>query len=154
MVTDEQWAKMEHLFPALPQAGSRGRPRASHRACFEGILWVLRTGARWRDLPERFPSGSTCWRRLQQWEETGVWLRVWRALLGLLDTRGLLDWHEAFLDGSFAPAKKGGPPSGRPNAARARSAWYWSTARVSHVEASWRLPRPRKSPSPTRRSRR
>src|ERR1700729_3384637 len=60
---------------------------------FTGILWVLRTGARWRDLPEGYPDGSTCWRRLRMWEEQGVWLRVWRKLLAQMDERGLLDWE-------------------------------------------------------------
>jgi transposase len=62
----------------------------------------------WRILPDEFPSPITCWRRLKQWEDHGVWLDAWRALLGALDGEGLLKWDEAFLDGSFAPAKKGG----------------------------------------------
>jgi hypothetical protein len=70
-------------------------------------LWILQTGAAWRFLPEEFPSPSTCCRRLQQWEKEGVWLQAWRTLLGALDQEGLLKWDEAFLDGSFAPAKKG-----------------------------------------------
>jgi len=58
-------------------------------------------------LPDEFPSPSTCWRRLRQWEEEGVWLDAWRTLLGALDGEGLLQWDETFLDGSFAAAKKG-----------------------------------------------
>ena len=73
----------------------------------EGILWILRTGARWKDLPKRYPSPSTCWRRLRLWEDEGVWLDVWRKFLADLDEKSLLDWEEAFIDGSFAPAKKG-----------------------------------------------
>jgi transposase len=73
----------------------------------EGILWILQTGATWHFLPDEYPSPSTCWRRLKQWEEQGVWLRAWRTLLGALDEAGLLKWDEAFLDGSFASAKKG-----------------------------------------------
>ena len=87
LLTDEQWELIE---PLLPQPRSvaginRGRPWASNRACFEGILWILQTGAAWRFLPDEFPSPSTCWRRLKQWEEEGVWLDAWRALLGALD---------------------------------------------------------------------
>ena len=66
----------------------------------EGILWVLRSGARWRDLPREYPSASTCWRRLQEWEERDDWLRIWRGLLGQLDAQGKLNWEEVFLDGS------------------------------------------------------
>lgn len=64
-----------------------------HRECFEGIL---RTGARWRDIPEKYPSGSTCWRRLQLWEEEDVWKEAWRALLGMLD-----ECYGARLQGRF-----------------------------------------------------
>jgi len=74
----------------------------------EGILWILRSGARWQDLPEKFPHPSTCWRRLRDWEERGVWLNIWRAFLSELNERQQLKWSESFLDGSFAPAKKGG----------------------------------------------
>ena len=67
----------------------------------------LQTGAAWRFLPGEFPSPATCWRRLKQWQDEGVWLDAWRALLGALDAEGLLKWDETVLDGSFAPAKKG-----------------------------------------------
>jgi hypothetical protein len=81
---------------------TRGRPPKDPRCVFEGILWVLRTGARWRDLPKDFGvSATVCWKRLALWEEQGVWLRLWRAFLGQLDQRGKLDWQECFLDGSF-----------------------------------------------------
>lgn len=111
-----------------------------NRACFEGILWILQTGAAWRFLPDEFPSPSTCWRRLKQWEEEGVWLNARRALLGALDREGLLKCDEAFLDGSFAPAKKGALPSGKPSGARARSGWYWSTVKVFRWEFGWKVP--------------
>jgi len=65
-----------------------------------------------------------------------------RALLGALDQEGLLKWDEAFLDGSFAPAKKGVRPSGKPSGARARSGWYWSTVKVFRCEFGWKVPPP------------
>ena len=123
-LTDAQWRKVAPLLPE-PKASPRGGPKPiPNRPVFEGILWILRTGARWQDLPARFPSPSTCWRRLRDWEEQGVWLKAWRAFLAQLDGQGQLDWSEAFADGSFAPAKKGGPVSGKPNVARARSGWW------------------------------
>ena len=125
-LTDEQWKKIE---PLLPQSSGRGRPWADNRRVLEGILWVLKTGARWRDLPPEYPSPSTCWRRLQLWEEQDVWLDVWRQFLAELDARGQLDWSESFVDGSFAPAKKGATASAKPSEARARSGWWWSTAK-------------------------
>ena len=125
LLTNEQWELIEPLLPVPKRRkDNRGRPWASNRACLEGILWVLRTGAPWRFLPAQYPSPATCWRRLRQWEEKGVWLDAWRALLGVLDGEGLFKWEESFLDGSFAPAKKGAPQSARPSVARARSGWY------------------------------
>src|SRR6266852_4573009 len=109
LLTEEQWELVEPMLPPPKRRrDNRGRPWASNRGCFEGILWVLQTGAAWRFLPDKFPSPSTCWRRLKQWEDEGVWLQAWRTLLGALDQEGLLKWDEAFLDGSFAPATKTG----------------------------------------------
>ena len=135
-LTDEQWRRIE---PLLPKRESRGRPWADNRQVLEGILWVLKTGARWRDLPDVYPSASTCWRRLQQWEEDDIWLNIWRAFLAELSERGRLDWSEAFADASFAPAKKGALASEKPRRERERSGWWWSTARVYLSEA--KLPR-------------
>jgi len=144
LLTDAQWAKIEPLLPKPKRSRKGGRKPIAHRRVLEGILWVLRTGARWKDLPAEFPSPSTCWRRLKQWEEEDVWLRVWRAFLAELDQKGQLDWSEAFADGSFAPAKKGALASARPNAARARSGWWWSTAKVFLWETTWTRPVRRK----------
>ncbi|SRR6266567_1753513 len=141
LLTDEQWELVGALLPPRRQRPDRrGRPPASNRACFEGILWILQTGAAWRFLPDKFPSPSTCWRRIKQWEDGGVWLNAWRTLLGALDQEGLLKWDEAFLDGSFAPAKKGALPSGKPSGARARSGWHWSTVKAFHWELGWKVP--------------
>lgn len=140
-LSDEQWEK---IAPLLPELKSRGRPWRSNREVLEGILWVLRSGARWQDLPAEYPSASTCWRRLRRWEEDGTWLRVWRAFIDLLDQQGLIDWEETFIDGSFAPAKKGVPRSERPNAERVRSLWWWQTARVFLSEATFVRPHQRK----------
>jgi transposase len=104
-LSDAQWRKIE---PLLPVEKSRGRPWADNRQVLEGILWVLKTGARWRALSEQYPSPATCWRRLARWEKQGVWLNIWRAFLSEQDARGTLDWEESFLDASFAPAKKRG----------------------------------------------
>jgi transposase len=74
----------------------------------EGILYVLITGCRWQDLPREYGAPTTVWRRLKRWGEEGVWEPIWRATLAALDQQGQLDWTMTFLDGSFAPAKKGG----------------------------------------------
>ncbi len=130
LLNDRQWEVIKALLPKARRRRKRGRPRAEERMVLEGILWVLRSGARWRDLPREYPSASTCWRRLQEWEERDDWLRIWRALLEQLDARGKLNWDEVFLEGSFASAKKGGSAWVKPNVARAQSGWWWQTARV------------------------
>ncbi len=107
-LTDQQWALVEPHLPKRKASPKGGRPPADDRACFEGILWILRTGARWKDLPKEYPSPAACWRRLAEWEREEVWLDLWRAFIAQLDHQGQLDWSEAFMDGTFAPAKKGG----------------------------------------------
>src|SRR5437588_7862790 len=106
-LTDEQWALIE---PHLPAPKRTGRPRAADRSTLEGILYILRTGCRWCDVPREYGSATTLWRRLRQWEEQGVWERIWRTLLSSLDAQDKLEWAQAFLDGSFVPAKKGDLP--------------------------------------------
>ncbi len=144
LLNDWQW---EIIQPLLPPATGFGRPRADDRLVLEGILWVLRSGARWRDLPERYPSASTCWRRLRDWEEEELWLNIWRVFLSALDAQGRLNWDEVFMDGSFASAKKGGSAWVKPNVAKVQSGWWWQTARVYLWEADSLAPRLRKSPS-------
>ena len=84
-LTDAQWAVIAPLLPKVRQSPKGGRKRIENRRCFEGILWVLRSGARWKDLPYSYPSPSTCWRRLYEWQEHGVWEKAWIALIHELD---------------------------------------------------------------------
>jgi transposase len=101
---DEQWKVIE---PLLPSPKPMGRPRANDRQTLDAILFVLRSGCRWEDLPRELGSATTAWRRLKTWEEAGVWENIWRAVLGSLEAQDKLEWAQAFLDGSFVPAKKG-----------------------------------------------
>jgi transposase len=119
ILTDEQW---ERIAPHLPRhAPSRqgGRPRADDRECLEGILWLLRTGSRWRDIPLDLPSGSTCWRRLQEWAGEGVLQDLHTILIEELDDLGALDFEELFADATFIRAKKGATMWAKPRLARA-----------------------------------
>jgi len=83
-----------------------------------GILWILRTGAPWKDLPERYPAYQTCHRRFQGWVQNGTLRHVLKALAGDLHARGGLDLSETFIDGSCASAKKKDTTSAKPNGAR------------------------------------
>jgi transposase len=144
ILTDDQWALIEPLLPKHEPSSKGGRRPIDNRRVLEGILWILRTGARWQDLPDRYPSPSTCWRRLRDWEEQDVWVEVWRTFLADLDKAGWLDWEEAFVDASFFPAKKGARASERRNVAREQSAWWWQTAKEFLWASGWHRPRRRR----------
>ena|SRR6266571_3344674 len=128
-LTDLQWAVLDALIPEPPRRKD-GRPWRSRRSVLNGILWVLRIGASWADLPERYPSYQTCHRRFQQWVRSGIMRGVLEALAEDLQIRGRLDVREAFIDGSFAPAKKGDRRSAKRNVVRKRRSWQWRTAMV------------------------
>jgi transposase len=141
-VTDKQWKLIETQLPKRKPNPKGGRPPVSDRQCFEGILWVLWTGAPWSELPERYGSKSTVHRRLSEWAESGVLLNLWRALLDQLNDRQKVRWNECFMDGMFVSAKKGARKSVKPSAVREQSSWYWPMARVLRSEYTWRrLPR-------------
>jgi transposase len=97
LLTDAQWEKIRPLLPKRRKRPHGGRPPADDRKVLEGILWILRSGARWCDLPVEFPSPSTCWRRLRDWEEQEVWLEIWRTFLSELNERQQLKWSESFM---------------------------------------------------------
>jgi len=123
-LTDAQWRILDELIPEpIRRRDRRGRPWKDRRAVLNGILWVLRTGAPWSDVPERYPSYQTCHRRFQQWVRSGVMKGVLEALALDLKIRGALDVEEAFIDGTFAPAKKGERESGKRNAAKGPRSW-------------------------------
>ena len=142
-LTDEQWEIVRRLIPEAPRrADGRGRPWRDARMVLEGILWVLRTGAPWHALPERYPSYQTCHRRFQQWVRAGVLRQVLEALAQDLYERGGIDLRECFIDGSFAPAKKGAPGSAKPSGARGPSSWQWRTLKVFRSPRTWQVLRP------------
>ncbi len=106
-INDSQWKLINDLFPKARKSALGGRPPVDSRVCLEGIIWVLKTGARCQDLPERYPSSTTCWRRHKQWTEDGTIEKAWQRLLRRMDRRKLLHWSQAMGDGTFSPAKKG-----------------------------------------------
>ena len=102
-LTNEQWQRIKDFIPK-PKArpGKSGRPPQDPREVLNGILWILRTGAPWADLPERYPPRSTCHRRFQEWTESGVFEKILTALAKDLQERGGIDLSEGFIDGTFA----------------------------------------------------
>jgi transposase len=132
-LTDEQWELIGPLIPEpVRRPDGRGRPWRENREVLDGVLWILRSGARWQDLPARFPPYQTCHRRYQQWVRAGVLRDVLEALAQDLKERGELDLSECFIDGTFIVAKKGANTLERPSGAKARS----SKARSSKARSS------------------
>lgn len=130
-LTNEQWAVLQELIPEPPRREDRrGRPWKDARWVLNGILWILRTGAPWKDLPRRYPSCQTCHRRFQQWSSDGTIEKILESLAIHLEATGKIDLDEAFIDGTFVSAKKGGPKSARPNAAKGPRSWQLQTATV------------------------
>ena len=131
-LSDEQWAIIEPLLGEMPRrADGRGRPWRDNREVINGILWILRTGAPWADLPDRFPPYQTCHRRFQTWVKDGTLSKVLNALAEDLQSRGKFDPSECFIDGTFVSAKKGASGLERPSGAKARSSWQMALVFLS-----------------------
>jgi transposase len=123
--------------PLLPpeRNGKRGRPYKDHRSVINGLLWITRTGAPWRDLPERYGSWKTCHDRLAKWQKDGTWHKVPQALQGQTDAAGEVLWDGCAIDSTsvkahphaagarHAPAKKGALVRSRPPVVRVRKDW-------------------------------
>ena len=124
-LTDEQWWSIQARLPEHAAGPQGGRPRLDDRHCFEGLLWILWTGAAWNQLPARFGSGTTCWRRFQEWQAQGVVLEAWRAYIAQLDGLGRRHWL-----GRLAERKL----SGHGMALRRRSGWLRLVAQQFHRE--------------------
>jgi transposase len=123
-LTDEQWARLAPLLPSAKPA--RGRPTRDLRLLVEGILFWLRAGPPWRDLPAEFGPWQTVANRFYRWTRAGVWDRLLARLQADADARGELDWLIHFIDSSIVRAHQhaAGAKGGirRPRASAARGA--------------------------------
>jgi transposase len=128
LVTDELWAIVEPLIPKVPRRYRYpGRKRIDDRKVLTGILFVLKTGIAWEQLPAELGCGSgvTCWRRLREWQQAGVWQRLHETLLAKLREADRLDWSRAVVDACHLPAVLGAPKPGRARSTAA--SWAPST---------------------------
>lgn len=110
LVSDGLWARVESLLSVVERRFRYpGRKRVADREVLTGILFVLKTGIPWEDLPQEMGCGSgmTCWRRLRDWNDAGVWERLHQVLLDELQDSGQLDWSRAVVDSSHVRAKGG-----------------------------------------------
>lgn len=116
VVSDGLWERVEPLLPVVERRSRNpGRRRLPDRRVLCGILFVLHTGIQWEFLPRElgFGSGMTCWRRLAEWNEAGVWARLHEVLLAELRSADRLDWDRAVIDSSHVRAARRGPKAGR-----------------------------------------
>jgi transposase len=142
ILTDEQWARLEPLLP--PQKPVTGRPAKPHREVLEAILWVLRTGAPWRDLPAHdYGPWQTAANRFYRWRHAGVWDRVLATLQADADARGVLDWDLHHIDGSVvrahqhAAGAKGGTRKPKPSDGAGAGSAPNSTSASKGVANPW-----------------
>ena len=139
-LTSEQWKRIEPIIKEdQPAKDPRGRKPKDPKEVLNGILWILRTGAPWKDLPQRYPPYQTCHRRFQEWVRQGTFQRILQELVEDLSERGKIDIREAFIDGCFAPAKKGVLLSARQNVAKAPRSWQSQTLLVFLSPLVWKV---------------
>jgi transposase len=113
-VSDDLWEAVQPFLPPEPNRHHGGPPRVSHRAALGGILFILRHGLRWCELPLElgYGSGVTCWRRLRQWQELGIWAMLHQGILNWLGDVDAVDWSRASVDSVSVRAKRGGEHTG------------------------------------------
>lgn len=102
-LSEKQWQVLKQHLPAHPRRGHNYR---NHRQVINGILWHLKTGAPWRDVPERYGPWQTLWDRFTRWERDGTWRRILQALQAQADEAGDIDWDGAALDSSYVKAHR------------------------------------------------
>lgn len=112
LLSDALWSIIEPILPKPKRRRFRypGRKPRDDRPCLTGILFVLKTGIPWEDLPQEMGCGSgmTCWRRLRDWRRAGVWARLHATLLAHLHEAGQIDWSRAVVDSASVRAVGGG----------------------------------------------
>src|ERR1700677_1386585 len=123
-LTDEQWNRIADFFPAN---GRRGGQWKGHRAVVNGVLWILSSGAPWRDLPLRYGPFQTVHRRFLHWRRDGTWERILAALRLEADARGLIDWEQWNADSTSIRATRhaAGARTKRAHNPRSRRTTHW-----------------------------
>ena len=148
-LSDEQWSL---IAPLLPAPASTGRPRSDGRRLVEGILWVVRTGAPWRDLPGRFGPWQTVYHWFNAWTRDGTWDRILEALQMRLDAEGRIDWDLWCVDGSNIRASRAAAGAGEKGGLANPETTLWAArAADTGANSTWLLmakayPWPSKSP--------
>ena len=136
-LTDEEWAMIE---PLIPPPAHTGRPRRAPREMWNALFWVLRSGAPWRDLPERFGPWESAYSHFNTWRRGGVFERVLEALQVRLDAEGHIDWDLWCVDGSSVRASKAAAGAGKRGAPKNPATTLWAArAADSGASSTWWL---------------
>jgi transposase len=149
-LTDEQWQLLEQMLPA-PSA--RGRPRRELRQVLNAIFWLLRTGAPWRDLPERYGPWQTAYHWFNRWRRDGTWDRMLQALQIRLDREGRIDWDLWCVDGTTIRASRAAAGAGKKGAPKSPQTTLWAAHEADSARSSTWLLTAEACPSPLPRRR-
>ena len=122
-LTSEQWWKLKPLLP--PQKAWTGKPGLEHRQIVNGILWLHRTGAPWRDIPERYGNHRTISSRFYRWRKAGIWQQIWESLMQQADTKGNIDWEVSFVDSTVVRAHQHAAGAKGGASCSGTGAWCW-----------------------------
>lgn len=120
-LSDAQWELVKGLMPGQRRGGRWN----DHRTTLDGMLWVLRTGAPWRDLPERYGPWKSVYHRFNAWRKDGTFDRILRALRIRLDKQGKIDWDLWCVDGSSVRASRAAAGAGKKGAKASRKTTHW-----------------------------
>ena len=136
-LTDEQWAV---IAPILPPPARTGRPRSDLRGIINGIFWVVRTGAPWRDVPQRYGKWQTVYDWFNRWRREGVWERMLEALQVRLDREGRIDWELWCVDGTHVRASRAAAGAGKKGASGSLRTTLWAAREAATAPRStWLL---------------
>lgn len=108
-IPDELWEEIKNILPKEKPSKTVGRPIVKYRLVFDGILYVLRTGCQWKMLPREYGSGSTCHRRFQEWNDVGMFKKIWIKLLKIYDKKIGINWTWQSIDSISVKSPLGGP---------------------------------------------
>lgn len=136
-LSDEQWQALE---PLLPQPQTRGRPRRDLRQIVNAVFWMLRTGAPWRDLPERYGPWQSVYHWFNRWRQEGLWDRVLEELQIRLDRDGRIDWDLWCIDGTSVRASRAAAGAGKKGAPESPKTTLWAAREAdSAANCTWLL---------------
>ena len=136
-VTDDQWKLIE---PLMPAGSAMGRKRIPPRVVLNGVLWVLRSGSPWRDLPERYGPWQSIYHRFNSWRRSKVFEGILEALQMRLDAEGHIDWDLWCVDGSTIRASRAAAGAGKKGAPRNPGTTLWAArAADSAASSTWWL---------------